>query len=56
MTSLSKYKKILEEETQQILTNEEAEPIFDAMYQFTRLAFEKWAREKGLKNKLHANV
>lgn len=56
MASLSKYKKILEEETQQILTDEEAEPICDAMHQFIRLAFEKWAIEKGLKNKLHTNA
>ncbi len=47
MISLPKFKELLGNEAQG-LTDEEIERIRDAQYQFARLAFEKWAREKGL--------
>jgi len=56
MLSLSKYKKMLEEETQQCLTNEEAESICDAMYQFARLILEQWRRERMLNKQLQGNA
>lgn len=47
MINLSKFKELLGNEAQD-LTEEEIERIRDAQYQFARLAFEKWAVEKGL--------
>jgi len=47
MISLSKFKELLGDEAQG-LTDVEIESIRDAQYQFARLAFEKWAKEKGL--------
>lgn len=46
MISLSKFKELLGNEAQG-LTDEEIERIRDAQFQFARLAFEKWAMEKG---------
>ncbi len=52
MISLPKFKELLGEEAQG-LSDEEVERIRDAQYQFARLAFEKWAMEKGIIGKLH---
>ena len=54
MISLPKFKEILGEEAQG-LSDEEIEQIRDAQYQFAKLAFDKWAREKGLIKELHEN-
>lgn len=47
MIILPKFKELLGDEAQG-LTDEEVERIRDAQYQFARLAFEKWAKDKGL--------
>lgn len=47
MISLPKFKELLGNEAQG-LTDGEIESICDAQYQFARLAFEKWARDKAL--------
>lgn len=49
MISLEKFRELLGREAVG-LTNKEIEEIRDAQYQFARLAFDKWAREKGLRN------
>lgn len=48
MIPLDKYKKMLEEEVQG-LNDKEIEEIYNAQYQFSEIAFEIWAKEKGLK-------
>jgi hypothetical protein len=47
MISLLKYKELLGDKAQDF-TDEEIERIYDAQYQFAKLAFDKWAKEKGL--------
>lgn len=47
MISLAKFKELLGDEAIG-LTDEEIEEIRDAQYKFARLAFDKWAQEKGL--------
>lgn len=47
MISLDKFKELLGDEAIG-LTDEEIEEIMDAQYKFARLAFDKWAQEKGL--------
>lgn len=47
MISLPKFKELLGDEAQG-LSDEEIGHIRDAQYQLARLAFDNWAREKGL--------
>ena len=47
MISLSKFKELMGDEAQG-LTDEEIEAIRNAQYQFAKLAFDKWARERDL--------
>lgn len=61
MISLSKFKKLLGAEANG-LTDEEIEHIRDVQYQFARLAFDKWEKEKkpitnfDKTNKIYYNV
>jgi len=54
MISLPTFKKILGEEAQG-LTDQQIEQIRDTQYQFARLAFYKWAKEKNFINKFDVN-
>jgi hypothetical protein len=54
MISLLKYKELLGEEAQG-LTDTELEVIRDAQYQFARLAFQKWTKNKLLQKTLSKN-
>ncbi len=47
MISLPKFKELLGDEARG-LSDEKIERVRDAQYQLARLAFDKWAREKGL--------
>lgn len=47
MISLSKFRELLGDDAQD-LTDEEIERIRDAQYQFAKLVFDKWAKEKKL--------
>lgn len=47
MIPLPAFKKLLEEEEQN-LTDEEVECIRNSQYKFAKLAFDKWAQERGL--------
>ncbi len=47
MISLEKFRELLGEDAVG-LTDKEIEEIRDAQYKIARLAFDKWAREKGL--------
>lgn len=46
--SISKCRRLLGKEAEG-LTDEQIEEIRDAQYQFAELAFQFWAKEKGLK-------
>lgn len=45
MMALSKYKKLLGEDANG-MSDEEIRHLRDAQYQFARLAFEKWQKER----------
>ena len=49
MISLSKFKEQLGEEAQD-LTDEEIEQIYHTYYKLVEIIFDKWLREKNIKN------
>lgn len=54
MISISKFRQLAGKEAQG-LSDEEIEQIRDAQYQFAELAFDMWAKEKGLKQSIDTN-
>lgn len=54
MLSLSEFKKLAGKEAQGF-TDKELEQIRDAQYQFAELAFDMWAKEKGLEQNIDTN-